>query len=995
MKQAYWDLDLIRLSAENKAVHLDNEFILIDNLDETSEKRNTDVEFVNHPVKLSFTIVIFCLSGHMSVQINLQNFELHSNDVLIVQEGAIGEYLGLYHLAPETMEESMTIYRLMKSKVAEVDNPFRKGALLGYTQVLIFNSYKYLLATESNCEKPSGKSNRQQEIYTQFINEVKKCYRHERSVMYYADVLCVTPKYLSQIVHKASGRFAGDWIADFVILEAKKASLNPLYGKEQARSYANSLGVKYIILSNGDLHYFWNLSKGNPEIITTFPSYNSLKTSKALNTPILSLEKIVIDKYFIALSQDPSLLNNPIYKTKNEDLIDQYCADNDLRVLRDYQIDAIKSVQQNALKNKTRFLLEMATGTGKTLTAAGIIKMFIRSEIVNRVLFLVDRIELENQAKKDLRKYLAKDGISVGVYKENLDDWVKFDVLISTIQSFSIDNKYQFLFKPSDFDLIISDEAHRVLGASNRAIFEYFIGYKLGLTATPKNYLKGIDFDEDDPREIEKRLLLDTYHIFGCDSGTPTFAYTLKDGVSDGILVNPIVIDARSNITTELLSKSGLTVSSDDSNFQITYKNNSDDKVQKTFTAKSFEKQFFSESTNRLFCETFIKNALPDPISNEIGKTIFFCVSIEHACKITQILNELADKMYPNKYNSDFAVQITSNIQGSQQMAINFANNRLNGNSRFLQDYDTSKTRVAVTVGMMTTGYDCRDILNICFCRPIFSPSDFIQMKGRGTRIFDFRFKKILKKKTHFKLFDFFGVCEYFEKDYNYDEKIILPIKKKSNSDGKESYIDKEEILKVFNCSNDVLSSLNEINIGNEGMKIDRKFYCSFENKLKSDPNIQVYIHNRDEENLINYLQTNILNKPTEFFSLDKIELALGLNRHLSLREVAKNIIDGHLNFKTKDEILDQEFDNFVLLNKEDINKYPEKLAALKEIFIAYLIDSKIREAIKHKQFQILINSPLDKSLREIRGTQIKNMNIFDYIPYYVTTNSINCEQFY
>lgn len=276
MKQAYWDLDLIRLSAENKAVHLDNEFILIDNLDETSEKRNTDVEFVNHPVKLSFTIVIFCLSGYMSVQINLQNFELHSNDVLIVQEGAIGEYLGisddakiavmafsseyfqptlhveaamslqrrlyvspLYHLAPEAMEESMTIYRLMKSKVAEVDNPFRKGALLGYTQVLIFNSYKYLLATESNCEKPSGKSNRQQEIYTQFINEVKKCYRHERSVMYYADVLCVTPKYLSQVVHKASGRFAGDWIADFVILEAKALLKSRKYTIQQVADMLN------------------------------------------------------------------------------------------------------------------------------------------------------------------------------------------------------------------------------------------------------------------------------------------------------------------------------------------------------------------------------------------------------------------------------------------------------------------------------------------------------------------------------------------------------------------------------------------------------------------------------------------------------------------------------------------------------------------------------------------------------------------------------------
>lgn len=276
MKQAYWDLDLIRLSAENKAVHLDNEFILIDNLDETSENRNTGVEFVNHPVKLSFTIVIFCLSGQMSVQINLQNFELHSNDVLIVQEGAIGEYLGisddakiavmafsseyfhptlhveaamslqrrlyvspLYHLTPEAMEESMTIYRLMKSKVAESDNPFRKGALLGYIQVLTFNSYKYLLATESDCQKLSGKSSRQQEIYTQFINEVQKNYRKERSVMYYADVLCVTPKYLSQVVHKASGRFAGDWIADFVILEAKALLKSGKYTIQQVADMLN------------------------------------------------------------------------------------------------------------------------------------------------------------------------------------------------------------------------------------------------------------------------------------------------------------------------------------------------------------------------------------------------------------------------------------------------------------------------------------------------------------------------------------------------------------------------------------------------------------------------------------------------------------------------------------------------------------------------------------------------------------------------------------
>ena len=127
----------------------------------------------------------------------------------------------LWHLPFEAMEELMVIYRLMKAKIAETDNPFRKGALLGYTQVLIYNCYKYLLAADSGNEKTEVKSGRQQELYTQFMDEVRKSYIKERSISYYADVLCVTPKYLSQVVRRVSGRFAGDWITDFVILEAK------------------------------------------------------------------------------------------------------------------------------------------------------------------------------------------------------------------------------------------------------------------------------------------------------------------------------------------------------------------------------------------------------------------------------------------------------------------------------------------------------------------------------------------------------------------------------------------------------------------------------------------------------------------------------------------------------------------------------------------------------------------------------------------------------
>lgn len=135
-----------------------------------------------------------------------------------------------------------------------------------------------------------------------------------------------------------------------------------------------------------------------------------------------------------------------------------------------------------------------------------------------------------------------------------------------------------------------------------------------------------------------------------------------------------------------------------------------------------------------MFCQTFLENALKDPISGEIGKSIIFCVSQKHASKITQMLNKMASQLWPEKYNSDFAVQITSNIADSQQFTINFANNNLSGHTRFLDSYKSSKTRICVTVGMMTTGYDCQDILNLALMRPVFSPTDFIQIKGRGNK---------------------------------------------------------------------------------------------------------------------------------------------------------------------------------------------------------------------------------------------------------------------
>ena len=119
---------------------------------------------------------------------------------------------------------------------------------------------------------------------------------------------------------------------------------------------------------------------------------------------------------------------------------------------------------------------------------------------------LVDRLELESQAYKNFDMLLKKDYQTV-IYKENKQDWRKAEIVVSTVQSLAFDNKYMRLFSPTDFDLIISDEAHRSINGNSRAVFEYFVGYKLGLTATPRDYLKNIDakhLSQRDPRAWER-----------------------------------------------------------------------------------------------------------------------------------------------------------------------------------------------------------------------------------------------------------------------------------------------------------------------------------------------------------------------------------------------------------------------------------------------------------------------------------------------------------
>jgi type I restriction enzyme R subunit len=206
----------------------------------------------------------------------------------------------------------------------------------------------------------------------------------------------------------------------FIVLEAKAEDKSPLVGKEQARKYAKSQNCRFVILSNGNLHYFWDLERGNPYVITSFPTPVSVTGyQKSVPDPKRLIEEVVGNDY-VALTQRPGYASEAAWK--NEAERPRFIEINGLRFLRPYQKRAIVAIQQAVAKGSDRFLLEMATGTGKTLTSAALIKLFLRTGNARRVLFLVDRLELEDQALKAFRKVLANDYKSV-IYKENRDDW--------------------------------------------------------------------------------------------------------------------------------------------------------------------------------------------------------------------------------------------------------------------------------------------------------------------------------------------------------------------------------------------------------------------------------------------------------------------------------------------------------------------------------------------------------------------------------------------
>lgn len=289
---AFNDLYMSMLPATGHTLAFGNEFMLGDNFGQPADHEVVE-DFVkaDRPFKINFTMMALCAEGAMRVRVNLRDFRLEKNSVLVVLPGSIGECLelgggcrlaviaysdkrygdaadpafsisimrylsanALIRVSAEEMGVALALYKAMRMTFERNGFRFIREALGGYMQVLFCYGYQWICDYEESCTggKPAG---RRQQLFERFLDLVQRHYAAQRSISFYAGKMCVTPKYLSAVVRQASGRFAGDWIRERVVLEAKALLRTRRYTVQQVSDmlgFANaSFFAKYFKAATG------------------------------------------------------------------------------------------------------------------------------------------------------------------------------------------------------------------------------------------------------------------------------------------------------------------------------------------------------------------------------------------------------------------------------------------------------------------------------------------------------------------------------------------------------------------------------------------------------------------------------------------------------------------------------------------------------------------------------------------------------------------------
>ena len=397
------------------------------------------------------------------------------------------------------------------------------------------------------------------------------------------------------------------------VIEAKKTSVDPERGRQQAKLYADGLEKMHgqrpvIFYTNGYDIWMWDDVAGYPpRKLFGYYSKDSLQYlvtfQRASRKPLNSLEP-------------------------NSAIVDRL-----------YQIEAIKRVSECFSQNHRKALIVQATGTGKTRVAIALVELLIRAGWVKRVLFLCDRRELRKQAKNAFGDFLSEP---VRIVSSRVNKSANERIFLGTYPA--MQRVYQS-FDVGFFDLIIADESHRSIYNVYGDMFHYFDCLQIGLTATP------VDF-----------VTRSTFNLFNCEGQLPTANYDLEQAVQDGFLTPFEVFEhttqfLREGIRLEILTKEQIQELEDQG----------EDPSQYDFSSEQIDKIIYNKDTNRAILRNLMENGLKDATGQLPGKTIIFARNHQHAV----LMRQMFDEMYP-QYGGRFCQVIDNYDPRAEQLIDDF-----------------------------------------------------------------------------------------------------------------------------------------------------------------------------------------------------------------------------------------------------------------------------------------------------------------------------------
>lgn len=519
-------------------------------------------------------------------------------------------------------------------------------------------------------------------------------------------------------VNDMNGVFGQKGYADYVlfgkdglplaVIEAKRTDKDPNNGRKQACLYADCLERKFgrrpmMFTSNGFDTYFWDDQFSPQRKVSAFFTKSDLEKLMGRRETRRKLSTIAI----------------------NDKITDRY-----------YQKEAIRAVCDLIESGYRKALLVMATGTGKTRTAASLTDVLSRGGYITNILFLADRTALVKQARDDFKNYLPD--MSLCNLCSNKDDrnarivFSTYPTILNAIDSTKTKDGIP-LFSPAHFDLIITDESHRSIFKKYRAIFEYFDAITVGLTATPKT-----DVDRN------------TYEFFEVENGVPTYAYDYETAVyTDHVLVPYYNYEVKTKFLDEGITYDDLP-DKDKERYEDDF--TEDGYMPEFIPSATLNKFVFNENTVDTVLQDLMERGIKNEGGDRLGKTIIFAQNKEHAEYIVQRFN----KLYP-KFNGKFAQRVTCDDSYAQTIIDDF---KLAAKAPF----------IAVSVDMMDTGIDVPECVNLVFFKKVRSKTKFWQMIGRGTRLckgldcID-QIDGEYTDKRRFLIFDYCGNFEFFREN--------------------------------------------------------------------------------------------------------------------------------------------------------------------------------------------------------------------------------------